>query len=249
MFLLLYIVIFALHGGERGSATRQFPILLVFGIMASVRIEKPRLFQSTKDIVMTIGVLLVVTFFTVGFTGLCSFNPGGPDKSGPVQEVDVHTVLELDARGLSIPIRDPKMPEDWQANSARRTQMGREPSSLVGWVVGGDRYISLTQTAADLKAAQQPDDKLREQTGKQKAGGLTWLVLEGEDARSLWVADAGDVRLILTGMAGNKDMKTAAEIVGKTKPLDVKSEKSATESEAPTGTSKTPTSKTATPVA
>lgn len=192
--------------------------------MTSVRIEKPRLFQSTKDILITIGVLLLVTFFTVGFTGLCSYNPGGPDKSGPVREVDAHSFLTLEARGMSFPIREPKMPEGWVPNSARRTEVGSEPGPLVGWVIDGERYISLTQTSADFKTSTQPDDKHREPAGTEEAGGLTWHIFEGEDARPIWVADAGESRLILEGMANREDMATAAEVTAKTKPLDVAAE-------------------------
>src|SRR5699024_10692259 len=109
-------------------------------------IEQPSLLQSTNDILLPIGVFLLVTFFTVGFTGLCSFNPGGPDKSGPVREVDAPSFLTLEARGMNFPLREPKMPEGWVPNSARRSQVGAEPAPLVGWVIDGERYISLRQT-------------------------------------------------------------------------------------------------------
>ena len=196
--------------------------------MTGVRIEKPRLFQSTKDILLTLGVLLLVTFFTVGFTGLCSFNPGGPDKSGPVREVDAHSFLTLEARGMNFPLREPKMPEGWVPNSARRSQVGAEPAPLVGWVIDGERYISLRQTSADFKAATQPDQHFREAAGTEEAGGLTWHVYKGEDARPIWVADAGETRLILEGMASHEDMATAAEITAKTKPLEVSAESQST---------------------
>ena len=79
--------------------------------MAGVQIQKPRAFQSTKDIVLSLVVLLVAMFLTVGFTGLCSFNPGEADRSGPVQEVDADTVLQMDARTFDFPIRNPEMPD------------------------------------------------------------------------------------------------------------------------------------------
>lgn len=189
--------------------------------MNGVQIQKPRVFQSTKDIVLSLGVLLLATFLVVGFTGLCSFNPGSPEQSNAnVQEVDKDTILRIDAQGLSMPIRNPDMPEGWIPNSARRTLVGQEPSSLVGWVVNGENYISLTQTKADMKAAQQPDQDVREETGTQQVGDLQWHILEGEDARPLWVADTGETRLILEGMATQDQMRTAAEKVTSTEPLD-----------------------------
>ncbi|MDK8891325.1 DUF4245 domain-containing protein [Corynebacterium macclintockiae] len=189
--------------------------------MAGVQIQKPRAFQSTKDIVLSLVVLLFATFLTVGFTGLCSFKPGEADRSGPVQEVDADSVLQMDARSLSFPIRNPDMPDNWVANSVRRVSVGKEPSSLVGWVIDGENYISLTQTGADYKAATQPDDEVREETGTETTGDVEWHVFTGDDARPLWVADLGDVRLILEAMATPEQTRTAAERVAQTDPIDV----------------------------
>lgn len=122
---------------------------------------------------------------------------------------------------MNFPLREPKMPEGWVPNSARRSQVGAEPAPLVGWVIDGGRYISLRQTSADFKAATQPDQHFREAAGTEEAGGLTWHVYKGEDARPIWVADAGETRLILEGMASHEDMATAAEITAKTKPMEV----------------------------
>lgn len=172
---------------------------------------------------MTLGVLLLVTFLTVGFTGLCSFNPGGAKKSGPVTTVDKDTILRMDAMGLNFPIRNPEMPEGWVANSARRVSMNKEPSSLVGWVIDGEHYISLTQTSAPYKKAIAPDDSAREETGTEKIGDVEWHKFSGDDVRPIWVADLGDVRLILEAMASEAQIRTAAERVTKAQPIDVSS--------------------------
>lgn len=129
---------------------------------------------------------------------------------------------------MNFPLREPKMPEGWVPNSARRSQVGAEPAPLVGWVIDGERYISLRQTSADFKAATQPDQHFREAAGTEEAGGLTWHVYKGEDARPIWVADAGETRLILEGMASHEDMATAAEITAKTEPLEVSAESQST---------------------
>ena len=189
--------------------------------MADVQIQKPRAFQSAKDIVLSLVVLLVAMFLTVGFTGLCSFDPGDADRSGPVQEVDADAVLKMDARTFDFPIRNPEMPEGWVPNSARRVMVNGEPSSLVGWVVNGENYISLTQTGADFKAASQPDDSVREETNTETTGDVEWHVFTGEDARPLWVADLGDVRLVIEAMASAEQTRTAAEKIAATDPIDV----------------------------
>ncbi|OFT88597.1 DUF4245 domain-containing protein [Corynebacterium sp. HMSC28B08] len=187
--------------------------------MGAVQIQKPRVFQSTKDMILSLGVLLLATFLTVGFTGLCSYNPGGPDKTGPVQEIDAKTALTMDARSLSVPIRYPEMPDNWVPNSARRTSVGQEPSSLVGWVIDGEKYISLTQTKADMKTVMKPKDDPREETEKKQISGVEWTVLRGEDARPLWVADRGDVRWMIEYMGQDADAQQLAEQLVKTDPI------------------------------
>lgn len=179
--------------------------------MTGVRIEKPRVFQSTKDMVMSLGVLLIAMFLVVGFTGLCSVDPGTPESKGPVNEVDARSILQMDASALNFPIRYPEMPEGWVPNSQRRVQVGKETSVLTGWVIDGERYVSLTQTPAPLDKAKQPDKDVRSQTRFEKVGEQEWLVMEGEDARPVWVADLGQVRLILEILGTDNDARIAAE--------------------------------------
>lgn len=201
---------------------RDVEVRVAFCDNGRVQIQKPRAFQSTKDIVLTLGVLLLATFLVVGFTGLCSFNPGPPEQSNSnVQKVDADTILKMDARGLNMPIRNPQMPEGWVTNSARRVMVGQQPSSLVGWVVDGDQYVSLTQTKADYKAATKPDDSVRSEAGSEDIDGLTWHIFKGDDeVRPIWVADTGKVRLILEGLASEDTMRTAAQKVTETKPIE-----------------------------
>lgn len=189
-------------------------------IMGGVRIEKPRVFQSAKDMTLSLGVLLVAMFLVVGFTGLCSVNPGAPDKSGPVQEVDIDNILRMDAQALNFPIRIVEMPDGWVPNSQRRTQVDKETSVLTGWVIDGDKYISLTQTPAEFDKAKQPDDNYREEVRTEDIGGKQWHVFEGDDARPIWVTDNGDVRFILEGMATDDLMRTAAEHTLKAQPIE-----------------------------
>ena len=134
-----------------------------------MKIAKPKLFSNTRDLIISLGVLAVVMIFSVGFTGLCSFNPGPAEKEGPVQAVDIDTILKTDAQGLSLPVRLPDLPDNWVPNSGRRVSVDDTPSSMAGWVIDGKDFISLTQTAAGLKdavdAMDEKDDGIREETG------------------------------------------------------------------------------------
>ncbi len=95
--------------------------------------QKPRIFQGGRDILISMGVLLLLMFVAVGFTGMCTFNPGAPE-SGPVKEVDAKTFTEMEARGMNFPVRYPEMGEGWMTNSARRAMVSGEPAPVVGWV-------------------------------------------------------------------------------------------------------------------
>lgn len=54
-----------------------------------------------------------------GLVGMCSFQPRGP-KAGPAPEYDAPAALRADAAQLGFPIRLPKLPDGWHANSGRR---------------------------------------------------------------------------------------------------------------------------------
>ena len=187
--------------------------------MTPVRIEKPRVFQSAKDVFLTLGVLLFAMFLVVGFTGMCSVDPGAPEANGPVQEVDARGILTMDARALNFPIRYPDMPDVWVPNSQRRTTIGQETSVVTGWVIDGDKFISLTQTPAPMKKAEQPDDDYREEIRTEDIAGQEWNVFEGDDARPIWVTDLGDVRLIIEAMATDDLARQAAEASVKAEPI------------------------------
>lgn len=196
-----------------------------------MKIEKPKLFSNTRDLIISLGILVVVMVFSVAFTGMCSFNPGPADKEGPVQEVDIETILKTDAQGLSVPVRLPALPDGWEPNSGRRVSVDDVPSSMAGWVIGEKDYISLTQTSAELEAAvddmDEKDDGIREETGEHVTPAsssstgreVTWQIWTGDDARPLWAADIGDARLLLSGTAGEDQFATLADATVKAQPL------------------------------
>jgi hypothetical protein len=198
-------------------------------IIDAVKIEKPRLFTSTRDLVISLGVLLVVMFFSVGFTGLCSFNPGPAERSGAVQKVDIATILGTDARGLDIPVRLPELPENWEPNSGRRTMVDDQPSSEAGWVIDGEAYLSLTQTVTGLEdAVNDEDGEHREITdtfvvpaaSSSTGRDVTWQIWTGDDVKKIWAADLGDVRLLVSGTATTDEYRTMAEAATKAQPLE-----------------------------
>ncbi|MGV0342930.1 DUF4245 domain-containing protein [Corynebacterium lehmanniae] len=163
--------------------------------------KKPRIFQDGRDIAINSVLIIVLMVVAVGATGLCSFNPGAPEQ-GPVQEVDAETFLDLEARGVDFPVRYPEMPEGWVTNSARRSMLGGQPAPTVGWITPDRGFIQLTQTGVDAEeAAKGADEEPRTLDRSEEIDGRSVEIYTSEekDVRDLWVVDAGDARLVLTG--------------------------------------------------
>lgn len=175
---------------------------------------------------MTINVIVIVLLMigAVGFTGMCSFNPGRPEN-GPVQEVDGATFMGMEARAVDFPVRFPQMPEGWVNNSARRSTIGEMPAPVVGWVTPQEGYLQLTQTDADIDfAVERVDSSPREKTGVQlvdAARNIDAAVYSSKEAdvRDVWVVDLGDVRLLVKGEAGEDEFRELLATVLNTEPL------------------------------
>lgn len=175
---------------------------------------------------MAINVVVIVLLMVgaVGFTGMCSFEPGRPEN-GPVQEVDGATFMSMEARAMSFPVRFPQMPEGWVNNSARRSTIGENPVPVVGWVTPKEGYVQLTQTDADVDTAvERIDSAPREKTGTQLIDGpesveATVYSSDDPEVRDLWVVDLGDVRLLVKGQAKEEDFRELMATAISTEPL------------------------------
>ncbi|QCB28130.1 hypothetical protein CENDO_04195 [Corynebacterium endometrii] len=175
--------------------------------------NKPKVFETGRDMILSIGVIVVAMFAVVGATGLCTINPED-SQQGPVREVDARSFLDLEARSTGIAIRIPEVPEGWYTNSARRQSLAGELASTVGFVSPNDGYVSATQTNVGLpEAAKQFDGNFRpdERTVDVEGVEATVYSSEDEEVRPVWAADLGDVRLVLSGSASEADFTTVLE--------------------------------------
>ncbi|WP_268914163.1 DUF4245 domain-containing protein [Corynebacterium uropygiale] len=189
-------------------------------ILTSVA-EKPRLFQDGRDMIYSLAAVGVVMILCVGFTGLCSFNPGRPEN-GPVQAVDDHAMLDGEAHTLGFPIRYVEAPEGWTANSARRINVNNEPAASVGWVTAKDGYVRLVQTGVSAKDAVDGfDGYTREEIGQRSIEGHEAHIFStmDEDKDNLWVVDLGGVRLLAQGEGSEEDIVEILARAIRTAPL------------------------------
>lgn len=184
-------------------------------------VEKPRIYQNGRDIVLSLGVILLVAALSIGFTGMCSFNKGTPEN-GPVHAVDAKTYLQLEARSMGFPVRYPGEIPGWVANSARRDDLGGTPAPVVGWVINGASFIQLEQTGLNEKEAVAAfDSNVREKTGSHAVEGVTVAEYTSEEkgVRALWVADLGDARILVSGAAPKENFDELISRVIKAEPI------------------------------
>lgn len=187
--------------------------------------SKPRVFQDGRDMLLNVVIVVVLMLVAVGATGLCSYDPGRPEN-GPVQEVDAKTFLELESRAVNFPVRYPEMPAGWVTNSARRAMIGGQPAPVVGWVTPDEGYLQLTQTGADDDTAvaghdsqQRPNERTEDVDGTR----VRVLSSDEQDVRDLWVVDAGDARLLVTGAGTGDEFRQLISTTLATAPISAAS--------------------------
>lgn len=164
---------------------------------------------------MAMSMLLIVGLIIifVAPTGLCTFNPDGPE-TGPVQEVDAQTFLELESRRVDYPVVMPQTPDGWVANSAGPRQIAGEQATSVGFVTAGEGWLQLLQTGApmDDAAAGLDSDPRRLDRTEQIAGTTVEVYTSDEsDVRDIWIADTGEARLLVNGAADDREFSELME--------------------------------------
>ncbi len=170
--------------------------------------DKPKIFENGRDMMLSLGVIVVGMLAVVGGTGLCTINPETSDLSA-VREVDGEAFLDLEARAAQgAAIRIPDVPEDWVANSARRASVAQSPSSVVGWVTPQEGYLSSWQTQVSLDDALAGfDEYFREETETINIDGQDVIVASTEErnVRDVWAFDMEDERILLSGTASGEE--------------------------------------------
>ena len=169
---------------------------------------------SLVALLLIVGALLV-------FNRGCSFSPGGPTiDPSTAPTVDLARTLPGTAKTVDFPLRLPRTPDGWQANSSSTSPA--PPTSVVvraGWLTP-QRFVQLSQSGAagaDLvrvETGQEPAP-----TGDVTVGGTKWTVYPGQRKETAWLADLGDVRLLITGTGTEEEFRALAEAAQQAAPL------------------------------
>jgi hypothetical protein len=184
--------------------------------------------------------LVVACIVLAGVLGMCSFAPTGPGQ-GPAPQYDAPAALKADANALKFPVRVPKLPNGWRANSgsrgsieAGRTDSAGQPSravtSRVGYLAPSGMFLSLTQSNATEEKLMAYLDTGLVPTGVLDVDGVRWIVYEGGDPSGeyphpVWttrlVAATGSAQVAVTGAAGTDEYRTLAAATQTQPPLPV----------------------------
>jgi hypothetical protein len=203
------------------------------------RPAKPRLLQDGRDMFWSLIPLVVGCIVLAGLVGMCSFQPGGANK-GVVPSFDAAAALRADAQTLGFPVRLPRLPAGWQANSGARggIQDGRtDPAtgqrldaatSTVGYLSPTGMYLSLTQSNADEDRLVASIHSSAYPTGAVDVDGTHWVVYpgaggSGADAEPIWTTrlagPAGATQIAITGAGSADQFRTLASATQSQPPL------------------------------
>ncbi|MDI3315343.1 MAG: DUF4245 domain-containing protein [Mycobacterium sp.] len=195
---------------------------------------KPRLLSDGRDMFWSVALLAAACILLAGMVGTCSFQPGGP-RGGPVSSYDAASALRADAQTLGFPIRMPRLPAGWQANSGSRggIENGRtDPStgravnavtSTVGYLSPTGMYLGLTQSNADEDKLVGSIHPAMYPTGVIGIDGIRWIVYEGKSFEPVWTTrldgPSGSAQIAITGAGSTDQFRTLAVATQSQPPL------------------------------
>ncbi|MEJ9078790.1 MULTISPECIES: DUF4245 domain-containing protein [Gordonia] len=182
--------------------------------------DKPRILQDGRDMMWSLIPLAVLVLIVAGVAGSCSWGFGNDANDKQVPYFDVSDGLLADASTMHFPIRDPKVPADWQPNSGSTQNVETTLSSNVGWITGAGAYVQLTQTdATEEPLLRQLLGDEASGTGTREIGGRTWVTYENADHKKAWISDFGDVRIAVKGSGKDESLEALAAGVAAAQPI------------------------------
>lgn len=184
---------------------------------------------GTKDMVMTMSIVLVVVALIALYGGTVSFAPGARPQAGETPTVDVVDGFSHARATLGFAVTVPEgIPSDWHPNSLTIsdpsatndgvTAVGTLKAVRGGWITPGDAYVGLTEAAGEATAVLANEfGDARPATTTVTAGGAEWSVTTGVRSEAAWFrtisAATGVTTLLITGNGTPDDFRIVAEAV------------------------------------
>jgi hypothetical protein len=176
--------------------------------------------RTLRDLGLSLAVLVGLVLLLTGVTRGCSFSPGGISVDPhAVPTVDPSAELRGAAARVDFPVRDPRLPAGWRANSADVSPVAATAGAprvvQVGWLTAAGRYLRLAQSSADPAelggfAAGRPVGDAPAPSGTVVVDGRQWTTYPALHGEPAWVTDLGAVRLLVTGSGSAEEFRTLA---------------------------------------
>jgi hypothetical protein len=186
--------------------------------------------DMTLSMLVLVAVVLVLTAVTTGFS--FHLGPADPQSTGKVHTPqNPRQDLQSVAGEVSFPLRVPRVPKGWQANSFAKRNIASGASTVpdvyVGWVTGDGNYVRLDQTkagVADVAKAELHESGASgasgglegsagapRELGSKRVAGATWTVYPAQRSERTWVSDRGSGRIAITGSGTPAQFRTMAK--------------------------------------
>ncbi len=183
----------------------------------------------------SVAPLVAACIILAGMVGMCTFAPGGTNR-GPVPSYDAARALRADAQTFAFPVRLPRLPDGWQANSGGRGGIGdgradpstgqrvRAVTSTVGYLSPTGMYLSLTQSNADEAKLVGSIHPAMYPAGTVDVDSTQWIVYQGDDGvEPVWTtrlnSPAGPAQVAITGAGSVDQFRTLAAATQSQPPL------------------------------
>ncbi|MFC4125605.1 DUF4245 domain-containing protein [Nocardia rhizosphaerae] len=183
--------------------------------------QKHRIFNDYRDLFWSLIPLVLISIVLAGAASQCSVATNGPTQ-GQIPHFDADAALRSDAESLSFPIRQPALPEGWVSNSGSRDTIvadGGGPVSTIGYLTPQSTYLRYSQSSATEVALARHVLGSRYATGTTDVAGQKWVLYTDPIEEPAWIADLGDVRILITGAGDEAAFTTLAEAVTTAQPL------------------------------
>ncbi|MEO7124509.1 MAG: DUF4245 family protein [Nakamurella sp.] len=199
--------------------------------------------MGSKDMVMTMVIVLAVVGLIAVYGQNVSFAPGGQAAAGPVPTANVVGGFSHAKATMDFAITVPgNVPESWHPNSLSVSdpevsndgisQVGTLKAVRGGWVTAKDTFIQLVEAAGNISQVLTSEfGQTRQVTGTVEAGGASWSVTTGVRSEVAWVrtvaspnsvnsdgsTKGGRTTLLISGNASEADFRALAAAVSDAK--------------------------------
>lgn len=168
-----------------------------------------------RDLLLSLLPLLAIVLAVAGLTGTCSFSPGGPTVAPrSLPSTDAAAQLSQAAQRQPFPVRVPDMPPDWQAHTVdvETVEAAHDAAAVqADWLTPAGNYLRLSQSpAAEAALVRFETGQLAAALGPVRVAGQTWVRYPSRRHEQAWVADVGQVRLLITGDGTDAEFRALA---------------------------------------